>query len=85
MGITKEQWGKFAEGLIKRYWNEQAKLAIVRVDEFAREVTELYGGFSTWRVSEMKKSGMLYGYLYKYDDLTYVVTTPEAPPPKKKR
>lgn len=84
MAILKAQWESFAERLTEKYWNAEIKAAVVRVDEFAREVSELFGGFSTWRVSEMKKAGMLYGYLYKYDDLTFIVSKPGAPKVRKK-
>ena len=82
MGITKELWEKFAKSIYDKYFNEEDKKSkglkgiVISKDEFANEVSQLFGGYSSWRVSEMKKSGSLYGFLFRYDDNHYVINYP---------
>ena len=81
MGITEEQWGKFARYLFNKYFSKDkqarefkgTKALIISKDVFAGEVAELFGGYSSWRVSEMKKSGSLYGFLFRYNDNHYAI------------
>ena len=84
--ITKELWDQFARVLIKKYYSKEFECGVIPKYNFEQEVTTLFEGYSTWRINEMKKAGMLFGYLYKYDDLTFLVALPgtfETVPKKK--
>lgn len=82
MAITKELWDKFAKSIYDKYFSEEAKKSrgtkgvLLSKDDFANEVAQLFGGYSTWRVNEMKKAGSLYGFLFRYDDNHYVINYP---------
>ena len=82
MAITKELWEKFAKSIYDKYFDEETKKSKgikgvkISKDEFANEVAQLFGGYSTWRVNEMKKSGSLYGFLFRYDDNHYIINYP---------
>ena len=82
MAIKREQWEEFAKSIYERYFREEDKRlkgmkgVVLSKDEFASEVAQLFGGYSTWRVNEMKKAGDLYGFLFRYDDNHYVISYP---------
>ena len=93
MGITREFWFEFAKRLMEKYSTEvkdtetgkTIKCGLISKNDFAREVAETFGGYSTWRTNEMKRSGDLYGYLFRFNDSHYAIVMPGMPTPKKKR
>ena len=77
MAIGKEEARRFAEELYKKYYVEDMGCAVLNTFDFAREVTELEGKFSTYRIREWRKALELWGYLVKISDRTIAIRLPE--------
>ena len=86
MAIDKDSAKRFAEQLYRKYYVEDMGCAVLNTLDFAKEVAELEGKFSTYKIREWRKALELWGYLVRVSDRTVAIQLPDedekVEPPK---